>query len=143
MTHKPTVAVAGLACVAAFAAGPQLAQARRQANPGMLKVKPDNVMVNTTVTVKGKGLPPKSSVTLRECGRTFWIVPEEPCNTGNEVSVKTSARGSFVTSFKVEVCPEGMPGKVITERTCYIGVPKFGEDTVALSPSAKVIVTYP
>ena len=39
--------------------------------------------------------------------------------------------------------PEGMPRKEITERTCYIGVVKFGEDTGELSPAAKLIVTYP
>ena len=55
----------------------------------------------------------------------------------------TNAGGSFTTTMKAEVCPEGMPGKEITERTCYIGVPKFGEDTGELSPSAKLIVTYP
>jgi len=41
------------------------------------------------------------------------------------------------------VCPEGEPGKEITERKCYVGVARFGLDTVELSPSAKLIVTYP
>ncbi len=93
--------------------------------------------------MKGVGFAHRAAVTLRECGRTFWIVPEEPCNTGNEITVHTNARGSFTTSMKAEVCPEGEPGLAITERTCYIGVPKFGEDTGELSPSVKLIVTYP
>ena len=144
MTRKPTVvALTCLACGAALLAGSPLAEADGKAKPGKLKVKPHDVMVNTSVTVKGKGFAPKTLVTLRECGRTFWLVPEEPCNTGNVVSVQTSARGSFTTSMRAEVCPEGMPGKAITERTCYIGVPKFGEDTVELVPFAKLIVTYP
>ncbi len=74
------------------------------------------------------------SITLRECGRTFWIVPEEPCNRQRGHRTDERDAASFTTSMKAEVCPEGMPGKEITERTCYIGVPKFGEDTGELSP---------
>jgi len=143
MTHKPPVVATCIAATAILLAGAPLAQARTRAKPGKLKVKPGNVMVNTPVTVKGKGFTPRTLVTLHECGRTFWLVPEEPCNTGNVVSVQTSARGTFTTSMRAEVCPEGMPGKAITERTCYVGVEKVTEDTVALSPSAKLIVTYP
>lgn len=141
MTTKPTVVVACLACAVASAAAPQLAQAKGRA--GDLKVKPGNVMVNTMVKVKGTGFARTAPVTLRECGRTFWLVPEEPCDTDNEVTVQTNGRGSFATTMKADVCPEGMPGKEITERTCYIGVPKFGEDTGELAPRAKLIVTYP
>jgi len=143
MTHRSTVAVVCLASAALFAAGPQFAQARKEAGHGAIKVKPNDVMVTTSVQVKGSGFAHKAPITLRECGRTFWLVPEEPCNTGNEVTVTTNTHGSFVASMKAEVCPEGMPRKEITERTCYIGVPKFGEDTGELSPSAKLIVTYP
>jgi hypothetical protein len=144
MTHKPTIlTVACLVSATALLAGAPLAQARPRATPAKLKVKPGDVMVNTSVTVKGKGFAPKSLVTLSECGRTFWLVPEELCNTDNAVTVLTTARGSFVTSMKAQVCPKGMPGKAITERTCYIGVQKFTEDTVTLAPAAKLIVTYP
>jgi len=141
MARRSTVAVACLASAAAVAAGPQPAQAKRHA--GRLKLKPGDVMVNTPVRVKGTGFARRAPITLLECSRTFWIVPEEPCNTGNEVTVQTNAHGGFVTSIKAEVCPEGEAGKEITERKCYIGVPKFGEDTVELLPSAKPIVTYP
>jgi hypothetical protein len=141
MTHRSTVVVACLAGAALLAAGPPLAQAGQAAHHGKLKVKPKDVMVNTSVQVKGSGFAHKASITLRECGRTFWIVPEEPC--GNSVTVHTNSSGRFATTMKAEVCPEGMPGKEITERTCYIGVPQFGEDTGELSPSVKLIVTYP
>ncbi len=141
MTHRSTVVAACLTGAAFLAAGPQLAQAGQGAHHGKIKVKPANVMVNTSVQVKGSGFAHKASITLRECGRTFWTVPEEPC--GNSVTVQTNASGHFATTMKAEVCPEGMPGKEITERTCYIGVPNFGLDTVELSPSAKLIVTYP
>ncbi len=141
MTHRSTVVAACLAGAALLAAGPQLAQAGKGAHHGKIKVKPKDVMVNTSVQVKGSGFAHKASITLRECGRTFWIAPEEPC--GNSVTVQTNSRGSFTATMKAEVCPEGMPRKEITERTCYIGVPRFGEDTGELSPSAKLIVTYP
>ena len=124
-----------------MAAASQPAQAKGR--HGKLKLKPDDVMVNTQVRVKGTGFVPRASITIRECSRTLWIVPEEPCNTGNEVTVQANARGGFVTSMKADVCPEGEPGREITERTCYLGVAKFGEDTVELSPAAKLIVTYP
>ena len=111
MTRRSTVAAACRHRCGALRRGPQLAQAGQGAHHGKLKVKPNNVMVNTSVQVKGTGFAHKASVTLRECGRTFWIVPEEPCNTGNEVTVQTNARGSFTTSMKAEVCPEGDAGQ--------------------------------
>ena len=144
MTRKPTIAtVACLTSAAILLGGAPLAQAQPRARHGRLKVKPRDVMVNTSVTVTGRGFTPRSQITLTECGRTFWIEPEDPCNTGNPVTVEASARGSFTTSMRAEVCPEGKPGRAITERTCYIGVEAFGEDTVALLPSVKLIVTYP
>lgn len=141
MTRRSTVVAACVTGAALLAAAPQFAQASHGAHHGKIKVKPQDVMVTRSVQVKGSGFAPKASLTLRECGRTFWIVPEDPC--GNGTTVQTNAHGSFVTSIKAEVCPEGMPGKEITERTCYIGVLEFGEDTGELSPSAKLIVTYP
>ena len=112
MSTKPTVlALAGVACAAVLIAGPQTAQAHPRAHTGKLKVKPGDVMVNTIVTVTGKGFAPNSSVTLRECGRTSWLVPEEVCNTENAVTVQTGRGGRFATPFKAQVCPEGSVGK--------------------------------
>jgi hypothetical protein len=142
MTHRPTaLAVACVAFAAGAIAGTPAAQAH--AKPGKLTVKPGDVMVNTTVTVKGKGFAHSSAITLHECGSTTWLVPEEPCSSANVVTVETNARGGFTTSMRADVCPEGMPGKAITERTCYVGVEKVTEDTGALVPWAKLIVTYP
>ena len=111
MVHRLIVAVTCFTSAALFAAGPQLAQDRAGGRHAKLKLVPDDVMVNTAVKVKGTGFPRKTAMTLVECGRTFWLVPEEPCNTGNEVSVQTSSRGSFVTSMKAEVCPKGCRAK--------------------------------
>ncbi len=144
MSTKPTVlALAGLSCAATLIAGPQIAQAHPRAQAGKLRVKPGDVMVNTTVTVTGKGFARNSSVVLRECGRTSWLVPEEVCNTENAITVQTGRHGHFVTPFKAQVCPEGVWEKVPTERTCYIGVPQVSMDSVALVPWVKLIVTYP
>ena len=91
MSRRSTVAVC-LTGAALFAAGPQLAQAGKGERHGKLKVKPKDVMVTQSVRVKGMGFARRAAVTLRECGRTFWIVPEEPCNTGNEVTVPLKKR---------------------------------------------------
>ena len=145
MSTKPTVlTLAGLClCRGPDRGAPRRPRPTPAAHTGKLKVKPGDVMVNTTVTVTGKGFAPNSSVALRECGRTSWLVPEEVCNTENAVTVQTGRRGRFVTPFKAQVCPEGVWEKVPTERTCYIGVPQVSLDSVALVPWVKLIVTYP
>ena len=144
MTRRPTaLTVASLAFAGIAIAGTPAARAHARTKPGELTVKPGDVMVNTTVTVRGRGFADRATITLHECGRTSWLVPDEPCGSANVVSIETNAHGGFSTSMKAEVCPEGMPGKVITERTCYVGVEKVIEDTGALAPSAKLIVTYP
>jgi hypothetical protein len=144
-THGVRVVTAALVAAAmlALAAGFALAAQAPAARKAKITARPDNVMVNGHSTLTGRGFPAHAVLALRECGRTFWLVPNEPCNTRNAVSVKTDARGRFTTTFSAEVCPEGQPGKVITERTCYIGVPRVSEDTVALEGAAKIIVTYP
>jgi hypothetical protein len=122
---------------------PALAQAHPGARKPQIKARPDNVMVREHTVLKGARFAPNTTIELRECGRSFWLAPEEPCNTANAVSVHTDSHGRFVTSFMAEVCPEGVPGEVITERTCYIGEPKASEDSTTLLGAVKLIVTYP
>ena len=100
-------------------------------------------MVDSMITVKGRGFPRRTTIRLRECGQRFWLDPRVPCNVANETSVTTGANGRFAAGFRVEVCPEGEPIEVITLRRCYIGVPVQGEDTGALEPSAELAVSYP
>ncbi len=108
-------------------------------------VSPRNVMVTTTVTVTGRGFPANSPIRLQECGAPSWIVPEEPCDTTNEVTVKTGPKGRFTTPFEAQVCPRVAPPKPpVTRETCFIGEPEpTGEDTAGLLGAAKLIVTYP
>jgi hypothetical protein len=130
-----------LAALAATAALPGTAEA--SAGTPRIRARPRSVMVTTDTTLVGHGFPADSAISLRECGRTFWLAPEEPCDSDNEVAVMTDARGRFATPFKADVCPEGEPGRVITERTCYIGVPQAGEDTGGLLYPVRIKVTYP
>jgi hypothetical protein len=112
--------------------------------PPTIKATPHSVMVNTDTMITGKNFTPGSSVQLTECSATTWVVPKNPCNTDNTVTVTANKKGAFKTSFKVELCPGGKRGKEPTSEICYIGVPKpSGIDTAGLSPYAKVIVTYP
>ncbi|GEM_PF-2249240 len=144
MPDRP-MTIATIAVTAACASLPAGALARPSA-PGKtptITAKPHSAMVNTEITLRGRGFPKHTTVRLRECGRRFWLDPQVPCNGENEVSATTGAMGRFTTTFKVEVCPEGEPLEVITQRICYIGVPEFGEDTGTLDPSVEVTVSYP
>jgi hypothetical protein len=132
------------ACVlaASLAASSGLIAQAASATP-RITVRPANVMVGSPTTVTGSGFPARAQVPLRECGVRFWIDPEEPCNTANAITVETNGFGHFKTTFHVELCPDAAIGKVVTERTCYIGRVLFGEDTGELQPAARIIVTYP
>jgi hypothetical protein len=144
MTVLRTPLAFGIAAVAAgvLAAPSSLAQPATTTKP-TITVRPSRVMVSSPTTVSGAGFPANSLLKLRECGRTFWLVPEEPCNTSNAITVKTDRYGHFKATFHVELCPEGKVGKGPTERTCYIGRVQFGEDTGELQPAARISVTYP
>lgn len=133
--------LATIAVAAACAAAPAGALARPPAPT--ITAKPSSAMINTDVLLRGSGFASHTTLTLRECGRVFWLSPASPCDTTGEVSVKTGARGTFKTKFTVQLCPEGEPLEVITQRRCYIGVPRFGEDTGSLEPAAALAVSYP
>jgi len=108
-----------------------------------LTAHPKNLMVNTDMTVVGSGFPAHAKVSLRECGMTFWLAPNDPCNTENGETVEANGKGRFRTSFKVQVCPESEFGRAPTQRICYIGVPRAAEDAVHLEPAVKFKVSYP
>ena len=52
-------------------------------------------------------------------------------------------KGRFETTFDVGLCPEGEPHGKLTQRVCYVGELRLGEDTGELVGAAKLIVTYP
>ncbi|HME01487.1 MAG TPA: hypothetical protein VKG38_00470 [Solirubrobacteraceae bacterium] len=142
------ITLATIAVCAACAAAPAgalgaVAHGAAWTKTPTITAKPGSAMVNTDVALRGRGFPKRTAVRLRECGRPSWLDPRVPCNQENEVSVTTGAMGRFTTTFKVEVCPEGEPLEVITQRICYIGVPRFGEDTGTLEPYVQVMVSYP
>jgi hypothetical protein len=133
--------VAGLGAAAALAAG----VAARPALTPHIGVKPRSVMVNGTTMLSGRGFPANSLVHLQECTSAAWIVPQDPCDTANEITVMTGPTGRFSTSFTVQLCPREVPPKPpVTRERCYIGEPQLtGEDTMGLLGAAKLTVTYP
>jgi hypothetical protein len=136
---KKLIVCAAVAAAALVVAAP-LAQA--QAKQPKITARPRTLMVNATATLKGSGFPANTVIQLRECGRTFWLAPDYPC-TANEEAVTTDRGGRFRTTFQAGLCPEGEPGKMPTERVCYIGELVTGEDTGSLVGAAKITVTYP
>jgi hypothetical protein len=118
------------------------------ATPPHIVAKPNNVMLNTTISLTGTGFPANAKLTIKECSRTSWVVvAQKPCDTNNTITVLTNKTGRFVHAFKVELCPRTSTGTgtgPITRETCYIGNPKpKGVDTITLVGAAKVTVTYP
>lgn len=107
--------------------------------------RPNNLMVNTSTTLKGTGFAPHAKITIEECGQKGWIVPQNPCDTDNAITVHTDGSGRFKGSLKAELCPRTQPGPgPVTQETCYLGQPKpEGIDTIQLVGAAKIIVTYP
>jgi hypothetical protein len=132
---------AALGATAALSAG----VAAQAASGPHISVKPRSVMVNGAAMLDGRGFPANSLVHLQECGSTAWIVPQNPCDTTNEITVMTGPRGRFSTSLTVALCPREVPPKPpVTRETCYIGEPQItGEDTIGLVGAAKITVTYP
>jgi hypothetical protein len=120
-----------------------VAQAAAGTKQPKIKVKPHAAMVGTEAAVTGSGFPAGATVDLRECGKTLWLAPKSPCDTGNETTVTANGKGRFSTTMRVELCPEGEPAKGPTERTCYIGEQVWLEDEGELAPAAKLLVSYP
>jgi hypothetical protein len=110
--------------------------------PPVLTVHPNNVMVNTDTTVRGTHFQPGQTVSLFECSQIMWVVPQNPCDTDNTKTVTANGMGKFKTKMKVEACPEATQSPGLSQ-TCYIGVEKFGVDTVKLQPHAAIVVTFP
>ena len=138
------VALASVVLGLAASGGVAAASAAAKPKPHIVAT-PNNVMVNTTVSLVGTGFPAHAKLVIKECGQTTWVVTQKPCDTNNTINVVTDAHGRFAARFKVELCPRtGTSTGPITRETCYIGNPRpSGVDTIRLVGAAKVIVTYP
>lgn len=137
-----------MAGVALGAAGVALALGASTGYAGSaphIAAHPRSVMVTKSTTLTGSGFPANTLIRLQECGATSWIVPQEVCDTANEITVTTGPKGRFTTPFEVQLCPRELPPKPpVTREKCFIGEPQStGEDTAGLLGAAKVIVTYP
>ena len=105
--------------------------------------KPHKAMVRQTITLKGAGFAPSSTVRIAECSKEFWLAPTQPCLEEDAKEVVTNTKGKFETPFEVGVCPEAERTKRPTQVVCYVGVLRFGEDTGELVGGARVLVSYP
>jgi hypothetical protein len=134
--------------VALVALGAAAAASAKKAGPKIV-LDPTSAMINTTVEVHGKGFAPNASITVAECSKTTWSLPEQPCVDGNQVTLTTNANGKFKTTMKVGLCPSGptpvvSTGTPVTQRTCYIGqLTPTGIDTLALVGAAPLMVSWP
>lgn len=125
----------------AVAVAPAL-PAQAQTKQPKITARPRTLMVNATTMLTGSGFLASTVIELGECGSTFWLAPRDPC-IANEQAVTTDRHGRFRATFRAGLCPEGEPGKMPNERTCYIGELVTGEDAGSLVGSAKITVTYP
>lgn len=125
----------------ALAVGPVRAPVSVAHGPAIVAT-PAAVMVNGTVRLTGAHFPKAKSVVLDECSAPGWAVPSDPCVSTSSVTLFTTARGTFKTTYTVKLCPGG-PG-IGTSETCYIGEPKpYGVDTIRLLGAVPVTVTWP
>jgi hypothetical protein len=110
-----------------------------------ITVTPDNVMVNTAVTIVGKHGPASKKFALRECGQRSWVVTQTSAVcTADAIPVKTNKHGRFRTTYDAQVCPHDSGSGPVTRAKCFIGRPRpSGVDTLHLAGHAKLIVTYP
>lgn len=122
-------------------AGPVWASPPAAHSPAIVAT-PSAVMVNGAVRLTGAHFPKSKPVVLDECSAAGWAVPSNPCVSTSSVTVTTSARGTFKTTFTVTLCPGN--SAVGTSETCYIGEPKpYGVDTIRLLGAVPVTVTWP
>jgi Neocarzinostatin family len=132
---------AGLAAASVFVASGPVGASQP---PAHIVARPSNLMVNTTTKLTGTGFAPNTSLTVKECSRTSWLLPKQPCATSNKLTVTTNASGGFRASMTAVVCPKvKAPGTRGFMETCYIGVPRTSKDSVVLVGAAKIIVTGP
>ena len=135
------ILTAGLATASVLSAGGAVSASP---TPPHIVANPNNLMVNTNTKLAGTGFTPNTTLVLRECSRTSWLLPKQPCATTNKVTVTTSASGGFKATMKAVVCP-----KIKTTdargfmETCFVGVPRVSKGSVTLIGAAKIIVTGP
>jgi hypothetical protein len=142
MSNPRNISFAALGALVIFALGGASAEGAGGPHIG---VQPRSAMVNSTVTLKGARFPANSSIELVECSATSWLVPEEPCDTSNAITVTSGPTGRFTAPFTVQLCPRTVPPKPpVTRERCYIGERLLtGEDTEGLLGATRITVTYP
>jgi hypothetical protein len=137
------VALASVVLGLAASGGVAAASAAAKPKPHIVAT-PNNVMVNSTVKLVGTHFPANATIVLRECGKSTWIAPQNPCDK-KKITVSTNKHGRFTDSISMGLCPRSpWPGHPVNELRCYIGeVQPTGVDVIDLVGHVRVIVTYP
>jgi hypothetical protein len=137
-------ALAGGIALAAFPPTMAGAGVRQSPTPPHIVARPNNVMVLHPIGLVGTGFKPNSTLTIKECSRTNWVVNQNPCDTDNAIRVTTNANGGWRGSMTAELCPRTGTAAPQPAEACYIGNPvPAGLDTINLVGAAKITVTYP
>jgi Neocarzinostatin family len=128
----------------AAAASVTAPHAAGRAHPHIV-AKPSNLMVNTTTHLAGTGFRANAKLQVEECSVKSWIAPQQPCATGNVVTVHTDSSGAFKASLTAEVCPKvTYQARRGFMEVCYVGVAHPQQlDRVVLLGAAKITVTGP
>jgi hypothetical protein len=149
MSRFGNLTLAGFALVGgiALAALPQAttgAGVQQSPTPPHIVAKPSNVMVLHPIKLVGTGFRPNSTLTIKECSRTTWVVNQNPCAPDNAVTVSTNHNGAFKGTMIAELCPQIGTRVPLPAERCYVGEPvPGGLDTIRLVGAAQITVTYP
>ena len=108
---RVTVLPVALAAAFAFLPGGALGRTSTRARTPTIIAKPASTMVNSMITLKGRGFTAQASIRLRECGQRSWLDPRVPCNAANEVSVVTGANGRFTRGARLKSAPKANRSK--------------------------------
>ena len=139
-----TCAMAGGIALAAMPLPSAAAAVRQSPTPPHIIARPDNVMVLQPIRLVGTGFNPNSTLTIKECSQTNWVVNQNPCDTDNVIHVTTNANGGWRGRMKAELCPAAVAATPQPAETCYVGNPvPAGLDTIRLVGAARITVTYP
>jgi len=144
VSHRPALCLAAATVMGGALGAFGIGSAGASSGSPHITAHPNNVMVNTATKLIGRNFTPSTTYTVKECGKTFWIVPQNPCDSTNSIVVTTNAHGQFKSSFTVQTCPSGTNSPPGFSQTCYIGVPTpNGIDTISLVGAARITVTGP
>jgi hypothetical protein len=138
------LALVGGVTLAVLPEATAVASGQGSPTPPHIVARPASQMVNHPIKLVGTGFVPRSTLTIKECSRTSWVVNQNPC-ANNAITVATNSNGTFRGTITAVLCPK-IPGRLTPRpaETCYVGEPvPRGVDGIRLLGAAQITVTYP